>query len=192
MMLRLASDRRGATVLEFALVIPVVCVLLTAGFELGFRVYLTAVVQGALLEASRRASVGDATEATIEQMIKSRVAVISNGANVKETKKENFYNFSNVGRPEKIKFDKSGNGVYDPLDDCYEDANNNNSYDYNSNLGLGTADDIVRYTVRVEYPNIMPVRRMLGWGAKQTITASTVLRNQPFTSRAMPTVRCPV
>lgn len=187
----LTHDRRGATVLEFALVIPVVCTLLAAGFELGFRVYLTAVVQGALLEASRRASVGDATELIIEQIIKDRVGVLSNGSNVKETKKENFYNFSNVGKPEKLKFDKNGNGSYDASEDCYEDANNNGSYDYGSNSGLGTADDIIRYTVKVEYPNIMPVRRMLGWGTKQTITASTVLRNQPFTSRAMPTVRCP-
>jgi Flp pilus assembly protein TadG len=192
MIRRLRQDKRGATVLEFALVIPIVCALLSAGFELGFRVYLTAIVQGALLEASRSASVGNVSELAIEQMIKNRVAVLSNGSNVKETKKENFYNFSNVGRPEKLKFDKNGNGSYDPLEDCYEDANNNGSYDYNANRGLGTADDIVRYTVTVEYPNIMPVRRLLGWGTKQTITASTVLRNQPFTSRAMPTVRCPV
>lgn len=191
MIVRLSRDTRGATVIEFALVIPVVCALLAAGFELGFRVYLTAVVQGALLEASRRASVGDATELTIEAIIRNRVDALSNGANVKEAKKENFYNFSNVGKPEKLKFDKNGNGIYDPLEDCYEDANNNQSYDYNSNSGLGTADDIIRYTVRVEYPNIMPVRRLLGWGDRQTIIASTVLRNQPFTSRAMPTVRCP-
>jgi Flp pilus assembly protein TadG len=178
-------------VLEFALVIPVVCTLLAAGFELGYRVYLGAIVQGALLEASRRASIGDATEQQIEGIVRSRVATLSNASNVKEIKKENFYNFSNVGKPEKLKFDKNGNGTYDALEDCYEDANNNSSYDYQANAGLGTADDIIRYTVKVEYPNIMPVRRLFGWGNKQVITASTVLRNQPFTSRMMPTVRCP-
>jgi len=188
---KLIGDRRGATVLEFALVIPVVCTLLAGGFELGYRVYLNAVVQGALLEASRRASIGDASESQIENIVKYRVGILSNASNVKSVKKENFYNFSNVGKPEKLKFDKNSNGVYDSADDCYEDANNNNQYDSVSNNGLGTADDIVRYTVIVEYPNIMPVRRLFGWGAKQTIMASTVLRNQPFTSRMMPTVRCP-
>lgn len=187
----LLTNRKGATVLEFALVIPVVCTLLAAGFELGYRVYLGAIVQGALLEASRRASIGDATEQQIEGIVRSRVATLSNASNVKEIKKENFYNFSNVGKPEKLKFDKNGNGTYDALEDCYEDANNNSSYDYQANAGLGTADDIIRYTVKVEYPNIMPVRRLFGWGNKQVITASTVLRNQPFTSRMMPTVRCP-
>lgn len=187
----LLRDRRGATVIEFALVIPVVCTLLAAGFELGYRVYLGAIVQGALLEASRRASIGNVTEQQIEDIIRTRVAALSSASNVKEVKKENFYNFSNVGKPEKLKYDKNGNGSYDALEDCYEDANNNGSYDYQANAGLGTADDIIRYTIKVEYPNIMPVRRMFGWGAKQIITASTVLRNQPFTSRMMPTVRCP-
>jgi len=187
----LIKDRRGATVLEFAIVIPVICTLLTAGFELGYRSYLSAIVQGALLEASRRASIGNVNEQQIENIVRNRVAMISNASNVKEVRKENFYNFSNVGKPEKIKYDKNGNGVYDATEDCYEDANNNNSYDYQSNAGLGTADDIIRYTVVVEYPNILPVRRMFGWGSKQTITASTVLRNQPFTSRMTPIVRCP-
>lgn len=187
----LRRDERGATILEFALIIPVICSLLAAGFELGYRVYLGAIVQGALLEASRRATIGDRTAAQIDQIIKDRVAMLSNAMNVKRIKKENFYNFTNVGKPEKITFDKNNNNVYDAADDCYEDANNNGVYDVNMNTGLGTADDIVRYTVEVEYPNVMPVNALMGWGTKQYITASTVLRNQPFTSRAMPTVRCP-
>jgi Flp pilus assembly protein TadG len=189
--IRLAIDTRGATIVEFAIIIPVLCTLMAAGFELGYRAYLSSIVQGALLEASRRATVGDKTATEIDQIIKDRVAMLSNAANVKEIKKEPFYNFTNVGKPEKITFDKNNNAAYDAADDCYEDANNNSLYDVNLNSGLGTADDIVRYTVRIEYPNIMPVNKMLGWGDKQTITASTVLRNQPFTSRAMPTIRCP-
>lgn len=188
---RLASDTRGATVVEFAIIIPVVCTLMAAGFELGYRAYLSAIIQGALLEAARRATVGDRTGDQIDQIIKDRVAMLSSAANVKEIKKENFYNFTNVGKAEKITTDQAPIGVYNPATDCYEDANNNNVYDTNMNSGLGTADDIVRYSVRIEYPNIMPVKKLLGWGSKQTIAASTVMRNQPFTSRAMPTIRCP-
>lgn len=188
---RLASDTRGATIVEFAIIIPVICTLMAAGFELGYRAYLGAIVQGALLEASRRATVGDKTGTEIDQIIKDRVGMLSNAANVKEIKKENFYNFTNVGKPEKITTDVAPIGVYNAATDCYEDANNNGVYDTNMNSGLGTADDIVRYSITVEYPNVMPVNKILGWGTKQTITASTVMRNQPFTSRAMPTIRCP-
>jgi Flp pilus assembly protein TadG len=187
----LASDTRGATIVEFAIIIPVICTLMAAGFELGYRAYLGAIVQGALLEASRRATVGDKTGEQIDQIFKDRVGMLSNAANVKQIKKENFYNFTNVGKPEKITTDVAPIGVYNAATDCYEDANNNSAYDTNMNSGLGTADDIVRYSVTVEYPNIMPVNKVLGWGTKQTITASTVMRNQPFTSRAMPTIRCP-
>lgn len=185
------TDTRGATVVEFALILPVMCALLSAGFELGYRAYLASIMQGALLESSRLATVGDKTGTQIDQVIKDRVAMVSRNMIVKSIEKQSFYNFTNVGKPEKITFDKNKNGAFDPAEDCYEDANNNASYDVTMNSGLGTADDIIRYTVTVEYPNIMPVSKLMGWGAKQEIVASTVLRNQPFTSRAMPTIRCP-
>lgn len=187
---RLASDPRAATIIEFAIILPVLCTLMTAGFELAYRSYLSAIVQGALLEATRRATIGDKTEAQLEQIIKDRVATITNPAYVSKPKIESFYNFSNVGKPEKITSDTDPIGVYNATD-CYEDANNNGTYDLTTNTGLGTADDIVRYTVTVTYPNIMPVSGLLGWSSTQTIVASTVMRNQPFTSRAMPTIRCP-
>lgn len=189
MRMRLASDQRGATIVEFAIIIPVLCALMAAGFELGYRAYFTAIVQGALLEASRQATVGDRTEAQVDQIIKDRVAMLSSAANVRKIEKQSFFNFSHVGKPEKITSDTPPIGTYN-VGDCYEDANNNGVYDTLANAGLGTADDIVRYNVTVEYPNIMPVSKLLGWGTRQTITASTVLRNQPFTSRAQPTIRC--
>ncbi len=187
---RLATDTRGATIVEFAIILPVMSVLLMGGMELAYRTYLTAIVQGALLEASRRATVGDRTGAQIDNIIKDRVAMLSNRLNVKDIKKQNFYNFSNVAKPEKITYDTAPLGVYNSTD-CYEDANNNGVYDTVANSGLGTADDIVRYEVTVEYPNVMPVTKMMGWPARQSIVASTVMRNQPFTSRATPTIRCP-
>lgn len=188
---RLASDTRGATVVEFAIIVPVLCALLAGGIELGYRAYFTSIVQGALLEASRRATVGNQSSAQIDQIIKDRVTSLSKAATVTQIRKENFYNFTHVGKPEKITYDRNGNGLYDPATDCYEDANNNGQYDVVSNAGLGTADDIVRYSVVVEYNNIMPVAGLFGWGSKQVVNGSTVLRNQPFTSRAIPTIRCP-
>ena len=109
--------------------------------------------------------------------------------NVKSIQKESFFNFSNVGKPEKITSDTDPIGVYNATD-CYEDANNNNRYDTALNSGIGTADDIVRYKVTVTYPDLLPAKGLLGWGNEQTIVASTVLRNEPFTGRSQPTIRC--
>ncbi|OWK32985.1 TadE/TadG family type IV pilus assembly protein [Sphingomonas mucosissima] len=185
----LLFDKRGATVVEFAIILPVLCGLLAGGLELAYRAYFTAILESAMLEASRRATIGDQTGEQIDSMIRDRIANLSRAAEVKAIKKESFFNFSNVGKPEKITADTDPIGQYN-RGDCYEDANNNGVYDTISNTGLGTADDVVRYTVTVQYSNIMPVAQLFGWGSKQTIVGSTVLRNQPFTSRAQPTIRC--
>lgn len=189
-MRQLRSNRRGATIVEFAIILPVLCTLLAGGLEFAYRTYLNAIVQGALLEAARSATIGNKTGDQIDEIIKSRVEMLSNRLNVKKIDKTSFYNFSRVGKPEKITSDTDPIGVYNSTD-CYEDANNNGVYDANPQTGIGTADDIVKYEVTVTYPNIMPVNKLLGWGTSQTIVAATALRNQPFTSRAAPTIRCP-
>lgn len=182
-------DRRGATLVEFALILPALLGMICVTLELGYKVYLTSVIQGALLEASRAATVGNMTGAQIDAMMKDRISVLTSVSNVKSITKEQFYNFSNVGKPEKITQDIDPKGVYN-VGDCYEDANNNGVYDATTTQGIGTADDIVRYTVVVQYPDLIPVAALLKWSTTQSITASTILRNQPFTSRAAPTIRC--
>ncbi len=185
----LVRDRRGATLIEFALILPALLGMICVTLELGYKVYLSSVIQGALLEASRAATVGDKTGDQIDALVKDRIAVLTSVSNVKSIKKERFYNFSNVGKAEKITQDIDPKGVYNK-GDCYEDANNSGTYDAKIIEGIGTADDIIRYTVVVEYPDLIPVATLLKWAPVQTITASTMLRNQPYTSRAAPTIRC--
>ena len=100
MMLRFFAATRGATVLEFALILPVLCALLAGGFELGYRAYVNAILQGALLEASRQATVGDRSGAQIDKIIADRMATLSASISIQSINKESFYNFSNVGKPE--------------------------------------------------------------------------------------------
>jgi hypothetical protein len=42
----------------------------------------------------------------------------------------------------------------------------------------------------VRYPNLTPVGPLMGWTRTRTVTETTLVRNQPFTSRAAPTVVC--
>jgi Flp pilus assembly protein TadG len=188
---RLRRDRRGATIVEFAMVAPVALGFICMTLELGYRAYLGAIVQGALLDAARAASVGDKTGSQIDELVRTRISALTLPQNVREITKQPFFNFTNVDKAEKLTTDQNNNGVYD-AGDCYQDTDGNRHYTASIPAGLGTADDIVRYTVVVRYPNIFPVMGLLGAGAEQTITASTVLRNQPFTSRPTPEVRCDV
>ena len=64
--LALASDRRGATIVEFALVTPILLIVLMAALEFGYQGYINAMVQGAMTKAARLATVGGRTSADVE------------------------------------------------------------------------------------------------------------------------------
>ncbi|WP_232090846.1 TadE/TadG family type IV pilus assembly protein [Sphingomonas sp. HMP9] len=185
----LRRDTRGATIVEFAIIIPVLVGLLLSILEIGYQGYVTAVVQGALSKASRQVTVGGRTAADVVATIKSEVQGVVPAQYVTVSTRR-YYNFSNVGKPEKITSDTDPKGVFN-LGDCYEDANNNGNYDLTpGDTGVGSADDIVYYTVNVVYPNLTPVGALLSWAPTRSVAATTVIRNQPFTSRAEPTTIC--
>lgn len=185
----LGCDKRGATIVEFAMIIPVFVGLLLSILEVGYQSYVTAVVQGALSKASRQVTVGNKTAADVVAIIKSEVQSVVPAQYVTVSTRR-YYNFSNVGKPEKITSDTDPRGTYN-LGDCFEDANNNGIYDATpGDTGIGSADDIVYYTVKVVYPNLTPVGTLLSWSPTRSVAATTVLRNQPFTSRAEPTIVC--
>ncbi len=185
----LTRDNRGATIVEFALIIPVLVGLLLSILEIGYQGYVAAVVQGALSKASRQVTVGNKTAADVVTTIKTDVQAVVPAQYVTVATRR-YYNFSNVGKPEKITDDTDPKGVFN-LGDCFEDANNNGLYDSTpGDAGVGSADDVVYYTVNVVYPNLTPVGALLSWGPTRGVSATTVIRNQPFTSRAEPTKIC--
>lgn len=186
----LRRDQRGATIVEFAIVSPVLCLTLLGFMELGYKSYVGSVVQGALHDAARSATVGDKTGAQIDAIVTSRLQAFSRGATI-TINKSSYTNFSDVRMPEKITSDTAPVGQYNSTD-CYEDANGNLRYDTDrGKSGLGTADDIVNYEIVMTFPPIVPLWRMIGGPSTETITASTVLRNQPYAARSTAvTVRC--
>ena len=70
---RLGRDESGATIVEFALVLPVLCVLLLGIFDLGYRSYASSVMQGALHEAARMATVGNVNMTQIDARVRQRL-----------------------------------------------------------------------------------------------------------------------
>jgi Flp pilus assembly protein TadG len=186
---RIASDRRGATIVEFALVMPILLTILLTTLEFGYQGYVNAMVQGAMTKAARLATVGGRTSADVEKMIKDEVGQIVDRQYI-SVETRSYYNFSNVGYAEKITQDTDPKTVYNK-GDCYEDANNNGQYDTSlGSAGLGTADDITYYRVTANYPPLTPISGFVSWMGKRSVSATIALRNQPFTSRASATIRC--
>lgn len=179
---RIARDRGAATIVEFAIVVPVLLTLLLGIFDLGYRSYATSVLQGALHDAARMATVGGFTMEQIDARVKTRLSNFATRSTV-TTAADSYFEFAGVSQPERIVADTAPVGTYNP-GDCFEDANGSNSYSTDrGRAGTGGSDDIVRYTVTISFPRILPVGALLGWGNTQTITSNTVLRNQPYAGR---------
>jgi Flp pilus assembly pilin Flp len=182
----LARQSKGATIVEFALILPALCVTLLGFFDLGYHAYVLSIVEGALHEAARSATVGGKTGAQIDALVQSRLQSFSKGATI-TINKTSYDNFADVGQPEKITTDTAPLGVYNK-GDCFEDDNGNGTWDADQGKGgLGGADDIVDYQIVMTYPRLVPIGKFLGWSNTQTITEATVLRNQPYAQQNDPT-----
>jgi Flp pilus assembly protein TadG len=178
----LRRDTRGATIVEFALVVPVLSLLLLGTLDLGYRSYVTSIIQGALHEAARMGTVGGISTSTIEAHVQSRLRDFSRNATITTTTRS-YSDFSGVKVPETITQDTAPIGTYN-TGDCFQDANGNGTYDLDrGRSGMGGAEDIVYFEVTMTYPHIVPLGTFMGWSNNVTITQNTVLRNQPYAGR---------
>ena len=184
---RLRTDRGGATIVEFGIVIIPLTIVLLALFDFSYRAYLGAVVEGALHSAARKATIGNQTSDQIDAYIKSQLVSFQKSVVVTIDKKS-YSQFSGVGKDEKY-IDSNANGKYDLGVDCYYDDNENGKWDAaatSGQAGLGGSDDLVLYTVTADFPRIVPLTKFLGWSAAEQVKANMVLRNQPFGSQSFP------
>ena len=176
-----ASD--GATLVEFALIAPVFFALLMGLFDLGQSVYVRSTLQGALQEGGRNSGLesGSLNEAAIDTYVRDQVQAVTGNARV-EFERLNYRDFSNVGTPEDFT-DSNSNGIYD-ANECFFDANGNGQWDTDRGVdGLGGANDVVVYTATVTYRRIFPFYELIGLAPITRISASTILRNQPFSTQ---------
>jgi Flp pilus assembly protein TadG len=178
----LRRDEKAATIVEFALILPVLCMLLLGTLDLGYRSYVNSVVQGTLHDAARMATVGGVTTAQIQTFVQNRLQAFSRNATITTTTRS-YSDYSGVKVAETITNDTAPFGVYNP-GDCFQDANGNGVYDTDRGRGgTGNSEDVVYFEVSMTYPQIVPVGRLFGWGSTVTTTQNTVLRNQPYAAR---------
>jgi Flp pilus assembly protein TadG len=184
---RLRGDGRGATIVEFGLVILPLTVVLLVLFDFAYRMYLGSIVEGALHGAARRATVGNQNSDQIDAYIREQLFAFQKNATVTIDKKS-YSQFSGVGKDEKY-IDSNANNKYDAGVDCYYDDNANNRYDLaatSGKNGLGGSDDLILYKVTADFPRIVPLTKLLGWADAEQVSSNMVLRNQPFGSQSFP------
>ncbi len=200
----LLRDVRGTTILEFAIIAPVMCMMMMGLSDLAYQVYAREILSGSIQKAARDAAIQGGAQQTAE--IDSRVATTMSDIMTTPTAscatnppagtfcatRTSYAMFASAG-PEPFD-DDNGNNLRDATE-CYQDMNNNGSWDAVAGTGTsgqGGASDVTLYTISVTYARLFPMAALLGWSSNATISAQTLLKNQPYASRTEPavTTRC--
>ncbi|GAB5347519.1 TadE/TadG family type IV pilus assembly protein [Alteriqipengyuania sp. 357] len=181
---RLRDEETGAALVEFAIVAPVLCLMLMGAFDIGHALYLRTVTEGIMQKAGRdstlETSSNTSAQDALDDRVESQVLKLVKSADV-DFDRRYYRSFAEAkaAKPETFN-DTDGNGRCNG-GEAYEDANGNNVWDDDGgNQGQGGAKDAVYYTVTVKYDALFPLWKMINGSQKRTVTASTILRNQPY------------
>ena len=186
---KLGHDQRGVNIVEFGFIAAPLIMVLLVIVDFGYRLYLEVVVEGTLNKAARKATIGGVSTTDIDTFVKSQLTSFSKNAQIQIDKKS-YFDFSGVNMREKFDGDVNGNGIVDS-GDCFEDDNGNGTLDTDQGKsGLGGSDDVIYYKLTVTFPRLVPLGKFLGFSSIETVTANTVLRNQPFGSQPNPPHYC--
>ncbi|NKJ00010.1 TadE/TadG family type IV pilus assembly protein [Novosphingobium sp. SG707] len=170
----------GAALVEFALVLPVMLLMGMGLCEMAYQAYMQAILTGAVQKAGRDSTVESANTTTIDNAVLQAVKNINgNAAFVSGYPMRKSYASYGYISPESF-VDSNGNGMRDP-GECFTDVNGNGIWDADPGVsGNGGAGDTVLYTASITYTRLFPLGLWLGWGKTATLSASTILKNQPW------------
>lgn len=191
-MKRLLHDRAGAALVEFAMVLPVMLLMGMGLCEMAYQAYMQAILTGAVQKAGRDSAIEDASTATIDAAVLQAVKNINgNAAFVSGYPSRKSYASYGYISPESF-MDTNGNGARD-AGECFTDVNGNGTWDADPGVsGTGNAGDTVLYSVSVTYTRLFPLGIWMGWSRNATLSASTILKNQPWavTASSSPATVC--
>lgn len=186
-MRQLRGDTRGAYIVEMAIVLPVLLMALLGVLDLSFRMFAQTLLTGAVQKVGRDSTLQGGAQAAAQNdaQVTASVRQLARDAQLSFTRTSTTDYATTAGE----RFtDADGDGVREP-GECFDDVNGNRQWDATvSAEGGGGADDVVRYQVSATYSRIFPLAGLLGWSTTQTISAETLLKNQPFASQNLPTV----
>lgn len=185
---RLAADQRGATLVEFAFVGPVLILMIMGLFDIAHTQYTDAVLHGAVQKAGRDLTLENAAGRTpaLEARVRAQVeTIMPPGAQV-DFVKLSHNDFADIDEPEEILGDdppgQPGHGQCEASkNERYIESNGVAGWQANRGAeGIGGARDAVLFTTIVTYPRMFPMYGLIGMSPEVRLEASTVLRNQPF------------
>lgn len=181
---RLRRDRRGATVVEFAIVAPVMSLLVLGAFEFAHTLYVRGTLQGIVQKVARDATMEEKdpikANEELDNKVKRQVYALRNDARI-DIKRRFYRNFSEAAAAKPEPFSDTNKNDTCDAGEPFQDNNNNNTWDRDGgDAGQGGARDAVVYTVEMTYKPTLPIYNFLGGSRETKVEAATVLRNQPY------------
>jgi Flp pilus assembly protein TadG len=183
----LLRDEAGVTIVEFAMVAPVLGLVLLGAFDVAHTLYTRAALQGIVQKTARDSSLESGSESAqqtaLDNKVKDQVRALANNATINITRRY-YRTFSDAAAARAEPWtDTNGNGTCDGSEP-YEDTNRNSTWDADgANSGQGGAKDTALYTVTMSYPRFFPIYNLVGGSNTTKISATTVLRNQPYSDQ---------
>jgi Flp pilus assembly pilin Flp len=181
-------DMQGAAVVEYAIVLPVLLLLICGIVEYDLVMYGEGILDGATTFAAREGKTGYAPSGESQQtyiygIVQSRVSGFLN-PNQLNISSKSYASFSGIGQPEPCIPATQSPPCNQPLvaGQTYVDVNHNGQWDSDEGAaGLGGANDIVVYTVTYPWHVTTPfLQSVLGVNGIFTLSASAVVKNEPY------------
>lgn len=179
------DNQDGAVLIEFALIAPALIFMIMGLLDFGYSIYARTVLTGAIQTAGRDSSLetGAANLQTIDERVRITVSDVVPFGTV-SVNRRSYFDFFDVERPETFT-DIDNNGQCND-GEPYFDENMNSTWDTDVGVdGVGGPQDIVLLEVSVRYDKLFPFYRLIGASPENIVTATTVLRNQPFGPQAV-------
>lgn len=176
---QIIAGNDGATIVEFAIVVPLFMMLLIGIMDVGQMVYGKSVLTGAVHRAARDSSLETRNTSQADAAVLDAIRPVLPGVKI-ETTRTSYYDFADVGRPEKWN-DTNANGLCDAAE-TFTDENRNGQWD--KDIGQkgssGSANDVVVYKVTARFKPVFQVPFMPNLWGDRTLSATAVTKNQPF------------
>ncbi len=184
----IGQQERGATIVEFALTLPVFLILILGLSDTAYNLYMVTALQGAVQKAARDSTLESndtgTADADLDAKVVSQVQSLYPAATVVPTRRY-YRTYSDAAAKQAETWtDTDHDGTCDH-GEPFLDANDNGVWDADGgNGGQGGAKDRTIYTVTVTYPRLFPLASFVGLPNTVTVAATTILANQPYDDQA--------
>jgi Flp pilus assembly protein TadG len=186
----LHSDNAGLAAVEFALLAPVMILLICGSLEMGHMIFARIALDGAVVEAARAATASlETEESTRTQLMRNSIRRTMENFNTAPGQsisiETTVYRDFSTAYPENFT-DTNGNRVYN-IGEPFTDRNANGKWDPATPITgtLGGAGDVVSYTATfpkaILFSDFLP--SFLNFGRQFTLKSTTVMRNEAVVRR---------